>query len=1449
MVEKFVPTLTPEQQQTSRFLNEQFDTFNATLDQTPNSIETAGAFFAQETIVGSLFEYGIKKDRHSGNYVIDKSFNPLVYATQREEEYFDILPFIRSNDFNDVWSEQQFKDRAARYRREAELRKTMEQGTTLGTVLGMGLSFLDLTTLIPVVGLGSKVTAAGKAVRLGAYGAGVTAGQEAILQSLQDQRTMKESIYGIAAGGLFGGTLGAMSGVLSKQHVLHPENPNNPFNDGAPPNVVVGRPGDADADAVSIRQVKQPDGTFKTEFYKLGDDPQNTAFSFVDDSGNTIVIDRNAPISQFENGLPTGTQRPTGRVGPDEAVDPNAGPSTAGAAQVKAREAPKVLNIGRAGRALAKAIPKLRMLMSPISGVRATMQKLSDTGGVILESMGTGGSPGRTATDIKASLELDYTEFAIGVKQKAGDLVVKIGGTSSRAGLTLQEAKTDALRFVEDVGKVVTGEQRKKIYIKDDGHLEEEEIAALVRMTAMRYNEDNPVSKLYVDKLEARFGVDNTKTILAAAKDMADDVHAYNKKMEQFLRDTLEVPEEQLLGKDYVMAHIYLRDAVAADRAGFEEILLRKFLDEPTEDFLNDIDGFGGAITPDEFAALGKQDITINGIEYTTKTGLAAKVDILESWSGDVYERALLEAEINLDIALQVAKDSKREAVLAARDARKTDTEIKNGSIKEAVDIKELRLKDIEGKKLERAEAKRKEQELDTEIRILEDEQNVRFNQFLDTNKQAKAFRDKLKRAQAYEEKIKKWEGYFDDVSEAFDEMFKAQKLTRQAADELETQPLKMAQAEQALKKPRSEVLAKLRERKASLDQKAKEIDVELSRLTDRVEELTDRIDIHQANLENLKAKRKALTARRKETTRQAGKDKTAAKKAKKIARAKGKDAPVHEYVKRLVSDIASGNRLPGSIDAVESSMSNRLKKRQITWTNDELDELFERGFMSDDLFGTMDVANRELSALIGLKQTFGTTDTIKIVNDAVEAVNEKIRDPNISDRYKRQLQTHAKDVKESMTGMLDEYMGRAGPKPTDNNLVNTLAWSADKLRKWAYSVYGPGFMIGSMTDLAQKALVNGFHADSALLMRNVADMFRDVSKSELRTIVAHLENMMQNNRALSLANIEQERLPGALGQQGSRTYAATNLVSRAANSLSNSVSIWSGMQWWNTRGKLTALNAMQHQLVKDIGDYEAVLAKATAGDTKAQKLVAKYASFDLGRENMALIKKMIDKYPPVNNKGVFELDWHRWHQSGPEGDEAVKSLTAAMMRNANQAITTPGLGEKPLFMSNPVFKTIFQFQTFGFVSVPKTILPAIQRGMNYKDAELLLYMGYVSALGSTVLVAKDLIRDGEVKERTETEWAYDIFDRAGFTNYMSQPIAAVWASVTSMAGYPSTIGRTSGAPISGLLGGPGLGVADRLATGIREAFEGDIDKAAKNFGKVLPYKQMFDVMSQIAEE
>ena len=413
------------------------------------------------------------------------------------------------------------------------------------------------------------------------------------------------------------------------------------------------------------------------------------------------------------------------------------------------------------------------------------------------------------------------------------------------------------------------------------------------------------------------------------------------------------------------------------------------------------------------------------------------------------------------------------------------------------------------------------------------------------------------------------------------------------------------------------------------------------------------------------------------------------------------------------------------------------------------------------------------------------------------------------------------------------------------------MAWSAHRLRQYAHSVYGPGFMIGSLTDMAQKALVNGFHADSALFMRNLADMFKkqEYLKSDLKELVAYLENTMQNNRQFAMNGVEQERLSGGLGEQGSKLNASTNLIGRGMDSLTNSVSVWSAMQWWNTRGKITALNAMQHHLVKDIGDYEAVLAKATAGDLKAQKLIAKYGSFNLDQENMALIKRMIDKHPPVNNKGVFELDWHRWHEEGPDGDQAVKVLQAAMMRNANQAITTPGIGDKPLFMSSPIWGTMFQFQTFGFVSVPRTIVPAIQRGMNFKDTELLLYMGYVSALGSAVLVAKDLIRDGEIKERTGTEWAYDIFDRSGLTAYLSQPLAATVATVASLTGIPMSTGRYGDAPISGLLGGPALGIADRAASALKDTAAGDFDKASVNLSKMLPYKNLFDVLKQIGQE
>ena len=1486
----FGPTVTPEQQFVSQYLADRFNNFSEPLSNSPTTMETAGAIWRQETIIGSLLDIGVYEDL-PGSYVVDKSFNPLAFAKENEETYRDVLPFIYSGEFNDVWSPEQFEARATKYRKELEDRRIMQEGTTAGMVVGMGLAFFDLPTLIPVFGIASKASTLARVGRTALFGAGVTASQEVVLQNLRDQRTMMESVYGVAAGGLFGGAIGGLSGVLSKRHVLHPENPNNPLRHDAPEEFVIMQEGSAQADGLRVSRVEKPDGTFVTTYSKLGDDPTyKSILSYPDEAGNTVHIDRNAPISQFENGLPTGTQRPTGRVGPDEAVDSNAGPSTAGAAQVKATEAPEILNIGRLGRLMSRVIPKLRMLQSTSSEVRAVVQKLTESGGVLFKDSGIGKSPGITASDIKAMGELTHTKFAIAQKEKASEIMRLSGGASTRAGLTRQEIKDDALRFLDDSKKVFTGDPRKKVYIKTEGHLQEEEIAALVRMTAMRYDDANPIAEADVKKLKARFGDKGTEKILAGVKTMADDLHAFHKASEDALVNVLEVPPEQLLGKDYVMAHIYLRDAVAADRAGFEEILLRKFLDDPTEDFLNDIDGFGGAITPDEFAVLGKQDITINGVDYTTKTGLAAKVDILESWSGDVYERALLGAEIELEKAIQAKNDSKSLVVEAARLTGKTNTDIKKTQIQKAVIIKEKSLREAAAKKAEQETVKLEKQQIDNELSILVEEQRVGMEAFLDTRTEARPFIKALKEAKEGLIKVNKWQGFYQNISEAYDDMFLAHKAIRQAKDDLQRKPLELAKAKFDLETKHSLILSRLTQKQKGLDDRQKVLGYELSALTKKTDALTKALDEHTVNLADFRAKAKALTARRKETTRQANLDETAAKKAKKqakkkgvdtsgrkpdkaetveetlkriksekledpnkkarmISRAKGKDAPVHEYVKRLVSDIASGNRLPGSIDAVESSMSNRLKKRQIKWTNDELDELFDRGFMNDDLYATVDATNRELSALIGLKMKYGTTDTIKIVNDAVEAVNEKIRDPNISDRYKRQLETHAKDVKASLTGMFDEYMGRAGPKYSDNNLANTMAWSAHRLRQYAHAIHGPGFMIGSFTDFAQKALVNGYHADSALLMRNAADMFKGLPKSELKIIVTHLEGMMTNNRQMAMNGVEQERLSGGLGQQGSKLNAITSLFGRTMDSLSNGVSIYGAMQWWNTRGKLTALNAMQHHLVKDIGDYEAVLAKATAGDLKAQKLIAKYASFNLDRENMALIKKMIDKYPPVNNNGVLELDWHRWHKAGPDGDQAVKVLQTAMMRNANQAITTPGVGDKPLFMAEPTWKTVFQFQTFGFVAVPKTILPAIQRGLNFKDTEILLYLAHVAALGSMVLVAKDLIRDGKVKERTKAEWGYDIIDRSGLLAFASQPTAALVAVVAELTGIPMSQGRYGDAPITGLLAGPVGGALDNTVSAAQDAISGDGGSAVKNLGRVVPFKIVVDALRNLNSE
>lgn len=271
---------------------------------------------------------------------------------------------------------------------------------------------------------------------------------------------------------------------------------------------------------------------------------------------------------------------------------------------------------------------------------------------------------------------------------------------------------------------------------------------------------------------------------------------------------------------------------------------------------------------------------------------------------------------------------------------------------------------------------------------------------------------------------------------------------------------------------------------------------------------------------------------------------------------------------------------------------------------------------------------------------------------------------------------------------------------------------------------------------------------------------------------------------------------------------------------------------------KALAMVQMQDTFVRHAMRWDEILSSASAKD---QQIVAEMASLGLGKDQMRGVVKMMQKHAAELDDGIYELNMGRWLNEGKAGQDAYEAVNIALNSVATRAIMTPGKGDTPFLMSDNIWKTILQFQTYGFVSLNKYMLPAFQRMAKYGDLEAFSSLMLATALGYGIVAATDIKRSGSVKERGLAQWGYDVVDRAGFLMFLSTPLAE--ASKQFGAGdvsrYSMEKNRLS------LIGGPTGGLINDAFDFGAAVRDGDGDRMLQVGNKLLPfklYKQMADV-------
>lgn len=599
------------------------------------------------------------------------------------------------------------------------------------------------------------------------------------------------------------------------------------------------------------------------------------------------------------------------------------------------------------------------------------------------------------------------------------------------------------------------------------------------------------------------------------------------------------------------------------------------------------------------------------------------------------------------------------------------------------------------------------------------------------------------------------------------------------------------------------------------------------------------------------KAFRQLARELKEDTRKAASKAKSTARKASKAA----KRPAMYEVVDGIVHRMRNGQAYSlGFLDEAHLAASGRTKRRMIRLSKEERLEALQKGWQRSDIYQVMRRSATDIGGRIGMRRTIGedlqgvVTDSklYKEIQDEYDALKARTKDPKVQ----AYLDAELRQVAEDLTTLRDRLVGVAGI-PSDPNSVFT--WAGRQFRAANFVKYGAGFLMSSLVDPATTALTVGFkNVFNPKYINRVRSIVKDTSKDTIAKWLVAAERVQYASRSAKVTNLEDFAVTAGIGVPGTTKHNITSKMERALRALSDRVNVISGLHWWNSRLKIFASVVQQDKLIRmaQTGEYDRLLAAARKGDKEAQATIGNLSTLLIDEDAMRILKKQLEKYPPIEEDGVYSLGIDRWLDGTEEGAEAFELIASSLRRAADRSVPTPGIGDTPVLMDDQTAKLIMQFQTFGYVTVTRMIGPLGQRIRTLKDMEAVLSAGMALALGSVVVMGKDISNYGQIKDRSVGNWVYDVLDRAGYFAWAT-PFLGMFRQISGIGGPPS---RFANVNAWGRILGPSFGLGADITGAAGAIIQAPIseDVSVQDVGKklerLLPFQFYWRIFKQLAD-
>lgn len=440
----------------------------------------------------------------------------------------------------------------------------------------------------------------------------------------------------------------------------------------------------------------------------------------------------------------------------------------------------------------------------------------------------------------------------------------------------------------------------------------------------------------------------------------------------------------------------------------------------------------------------------------------------------------------------------------------------------------------------------------------------------------------------------------------------------------------------------------------------------------------------------------------------------------------------------------------------------------------------------------------REASAEVELTRAFGNKSLDKQLKDIQDEYDALMRSkPAEQGKLAKARDNDIRDI----TALRDRLVGTYGmPDDPSSFFVRAGAF----LRSANFVTKLGGMTVSAIPDLARGVMVNGFSNSmrgySALISRSPA--FK-ASRSEMQKMAVGLETIL-HTRA---------RTMGDLVDGSSRTTAVEAGMERVTDVF----------------GKLTLMGHFDdvNKSVNGMITSDSILSGAAA----AKKL----AKLGVNPNMAGRIRSEFQKHGEVID------GWHIGNFEKWDDQHVASVFQSAVLKDVNNTVITPGIGDTPLWASTPLGKTVFQFKSFATASYNRATLGGLQEG----TAQFYYGTAFQIGLGALTYALKQAANGKEV-DTAPQKLVLEGLDRSGILgplmeyNNMAEKASGGMVGLGAIFGT-GTQSRYASRGFVGSALGPTFGLLDTLTDVTSGVLNGDVgDRVIHNARTTIPGNNLF---------